>query len=529
MRWSIWLGVLMIAACARVPHSDPVTVKKQNLYGEVLRSNMEAYVGDLQSSINDLKKGIEKNPGSAYLHYSLAERYAENQKLEEAVLELDVALKLRPDWTPAQFLLARLYQAQKDHVKARSLLEQIVRREPNHVEVQLQLAIETAELGQLDLSVARLRRLIEKEPQAIMAYYYLGSIQAGYLKKPQEALKTYQKILEWEPGNLQVRMAIAQIYLDAGKLPEALEQLLEIESQNATDLSVQLQIAQIYYELGKPDEAIARFEKILAVNPSADRIRYYLGLLYEKKPDPDRAIAQWQAIPSGSALYKDAQLHTAFLLRQKKEMKEAIDRLNRAIVLQPAISEFYEFLSLLWEESDNIDKAASTLKRGISELPKSERLYFNLGVLYDKYLKKKEESLAMMREVLKINPDNASALNYIGYTYAEQGVRLDEALSLVEKAVALKPADGFILDSLGWVWFQKGDLIKAQQYLEKALKLSPEEPAVNEHLGDLYLKKNNRTKALYYYRRADEFGKKSAEQSREETQRVEKKILDLAP
>jgi tetratricopeptide (TPR) repeat protein len=107
-----------------------------------------------------------------------------------------------------------------------------------------------------------------------------------------------------------------------------------------------------------------------------------------------------------------------------------------------------------------------------------------------------------MKVILEINPDHADSLNYIGYTYAEQGIKLDEAMNLIQRALELKPNSGYIIDSLGWVYFQKGLYDEAANHLEKAAKLTPNDPTINEHLGDAYFRKKKYTNALEHYKRA---------------------------
>ena len=107
-----------------------------------------------------------------------------------------------------------------------------------------------------------------------------------------------------------------------------------------------------------------------------------------------------------------------------------------------------------------------------------------------------------MRKILDINPNHAEALNYIGYTYAEQGIKLDEAMSLIKKAMKLEPKSGYIVDSLGWVYFQKGVYDKALSYLEKAAELIPNDPTITEHLGDVYLMKKEYKTAFELYKKA---------------------------
>ena len=107
-----------------------------------------------------------------------------------------------------------------------------------------------------------------------------------------------------------------------------------------------------------------------------------------------------------------------------------------------------------------------------------------------------------MKKVISLDPKNANALNYLGYTYADLGQDLDEAERLIKEALKQKPDDGYITDSLGWVYYKKGLFSKAVTFLEKAASLEPEDPIILEHLGDAYLKDNQNQKALKFYKRS---------------------------
>jgi tetratricopeptide (TPR) repeat protein len=125
-------------------------------------------------------------------------------------------------------------------------------------------------------------------------------------------------------------------------------------------------------------------------------------------------------------------------------------------------------------------------------------MHFTLGVLYDD-IDEDEKSIEEMRTVIRLNPDHANALNYLGYTFAEKGINLDEAEKLIKKALSLKPDSGPMIDSLGWVYYKKGDFDRAVVELERAAKYIPEDPIVAEHLGDAYYKKGLKEKALKYF------------------------------
>jgi len=158
-------------------------------------------------------------------------------------------------------------------------------------------------------------------------------------------------------------------------------------------------------------------------------------------------------------------------------------------------------LASAYETKEEHDKAIKIIKEGLKINDKSVDLIFRLGVLLDKTGSNKL-CIEQMKKILEIEPNNADALNYIGYTYAEQGIKLDKALELIKKALKLKPESGYIIDSLGWVYYQKGSYDKAIHYLEKAADLTGDDPTINEHLGDAYLKKKEYEKALLYYEKA---------------------------
>ena len=129
--------------------------------------------------------------------------------------------------------------------------------------------------------------------------------------------------------------------------------------------------------------------------------------------------------------------------------------------------------------------------------------------------------MSTMRKVIELDPKHANALNYLGYTYADLGTNLDEAERLIKEALKYKPNDGYITDSLGWVYYKKGEFEKALQYLQKAVEIVPDDPIMLEHVGDAYLKLNNKSRALEYY-------KKSLQYKEKDKEKLEQKIREIS-
>jgi Flp pilus assembly protein TadD len=127
-----------------------------------------------------------------------------------------------------------------------------------------------------------------------------------------------------------------------------------------------------------------------------------------------------------------------------------------------------------------------------------------------------------MKKAIELNPQNAQALNYLGYTYAESGRNLDEAERLIKRALVVEPEDGFYVDSLGWVYYQKGEYKKAVEELERAVNITNNDPTITEHLGDAYRKMGKLKEASRQY---DDALKKS--QETDQQSRLKDKIQDL--
>jgi Flp pilus assembly protein TadD len=158
-------------------------------------------------------------------------------------------------------------------------------------------------------------------------------------------------------------------------------------------------------------------------------------------------------------------------------------------------------LSSLYEKSGDGPKSITVLKEALAKFPGDYKLTFALGALYHT-LGDEQQSIATMQMLLKENPDDATVLNFIGYTYVELGVQLDDAEKLIRKALSLKPDSGFILDSMGWLFYVKGNYKQSLAYLLRAVEKIPDDPVILEHLGDVYLQLGDKEQAREMYQRS---------------------------
>ena len=246
---------------------------------------------------------------------------------------------------------------------------------------------------------------------------------------------------------------------------------------------------------------------------------YIAGIAYYGKKDNLKALYHFKKVAPNSRFYEDAVIHASYILSENKQNEEAIELLSDAIDHDPDNAEFKYYLGTFYEDAEQYDRAEEFIRQAIDSDPDNPRYYFRLGVVYDKW-NKKEASMASMRKVIELDPKHANALNYLGYTYADLGTNLDEAERLIKEALKYKPNDGYITDSLGWVYYKKGEFEKALQYLQKAVEIVPDDPIMLEHLGDAYLKLDNKPQALKYYR-------KSLQHKEKDKEKLEQKIREI--
>lgn len=229
-----------------------------------------------------------------------------------------------------------------------------------------------------------------------------------------------------------------------------------------------------------------------------------LALIAYQESAYDTALKHLSYINAESEEFEEAVYLQTRIYKRQEERDKAITLLRKYISIQESRSPlFYALLSSLYQENGENLSATTLMEVAIAIYPDNLQLFFEYGLLLEKngmY----EEAVAKMQRVLELQPDHAEALNFIGYTWADRNIHLDQALQYITKAAALKPDNGFIIDSLGWVYFRLGNLEKAAEQLERSLELEPNDPHIYEHLGDVRLAQQKQEEALQAYKKAYE-------------------------
>lgn len=559
---------------------DPNNLEARRLLGRIyLRS-----LGDMQGgngSQNVLKLAIEQyeqiiklQPDSMDDHLLLGRLYRLNNDLQKAENEFKTAVKLQPGSEDAITTLAYLYNELGDSSRAAQVLASIP--DPaRSTKLYSALGYTYEQQKQYKSAIEAYRHAIELDRNNLDD---IRGLAQNLLNDGQTdaALEQYQVIADANPEDAQTYLQIAEIYRRQGKYDVALDHLKKAESMVQDSVEVPYKIATIYQAQGRYDEAIPVMKDLLAKSEKADgsysqgersnRAVFLerLGTIYRdagNNPSAVEIFRQLVALGGNDNIERGYQ-QIIDTWREAKEWQKATDVAKEAVqklpnsrglkmVLAAQLAdqgepdkalkdvrsllkgdaddrEIYITLSQMNTRLKRFDEAEKALTKAEDLSVKQddkEYVWFLRGSTYERQ-KRYSEAEQEFRKVLASDPQNAQALNYLGYMLADQNMKLDEALGMIKKAVDLDPANGAYLDSLGWAYFRLGKYETAEENLLKASQKINTDPTVQDHLGDLYQKTGRLKLAAQHWERAvNEWNRTiAAEVDQTDVARVQKKL-----
>src|SRR5690349_5923439 len=241
---------------------------------------------------------------------------------------------------------------------------------------------------------------------------------------------------------------------------------------------------------GGEDLALVYLQLALYLQPSHPLALLSLADLYESVKKPQMAIKVYERVPASSPLKRNAQIQLATDLDSADRSEEAIKILREVVASDPKDLEAIMALGNIERGRKKFGDCGETYSKGVAELkPGNEKAnsvwYYYRGICEERS-KQWPKAEADMRKALELQPDQPHVLNYLGYSWIDQGVNLDEGMKMIKRAVEQRPDDGYIVDSLGWAYYRIGNYEEAVKNLERAIDLKPEDPTINDHLGDAY-------------------------------------------
>ncbi|MCI0466629.1 MAG: tetratricopeptide repeat protein [Beijerinckiaceae bacterium] len=317
-----------------------------------------------------------------------------------------------------------------------------------------------------------------------------------------EAVRAYEDFDQRFPNNPIVSAALASV-----KSGTPVEPLVKSAEEGA---------AEVLYGLGaaggqQGDELWAmiylRLALYLAPHNSAAIIT--LGELYERTKQNEQAIDVYRTVREGDPLRTMAEIQTAQVLEAMGRPDEATKYLKRIVDENPGSEEALTALGSLQRAHKQYADAIETYSRALAKTAKPQKsgwvTYYFRGISYERE-KKWPQAQADLMQALALYPEQPLVLNYLGYSWVDQGVNLEEGFNMLQRAVELRPTDGYIVDSLGWAHYKLGRNDEALKQLERAIDLKPSDPVINDHLGDAYWRAGRKLEAHFQWNHARDLG-----------------------
>lgn len=459
-----------------------------------------AKMGNKREAVNWMERVVAVNPTDMSARSYLASLYLGLEQPDKAeAIYREILAKDAKDYDDRLYLGLMLAR-QKKFAEARVILEDLVKVNPAYAAAYPYLARIYQEKGENDKAGAAYEKGLEVEWTPLLAFEYANFLEKG--NKIDESLKVYRRILKEDETSEGLRSKIVAMLLKAERVPEAITELEALRPYAAEPIKVELNLGRLLYEQKRYDEALEHLRSALVINGGFDEARIIMAFCYDEQGKAEEASKVLSEVGPSSLFYEDATQMLVRLTSQARGGAAAEKFLrDRLADVTSRKASFYSALAALLREQKDYQRAEAVFEEALPIYPDNSELYLEYATLQSE-LGGGDKALAAMKKLLAIKPDDPYALNYIGYTMADRGENLPQALDYVQRALAARPEDGFVRDSLGWVLFKMGKFAEAAAELEKARMSEPDDATINEHLGDVYQKLGRSKEALAAWAKA---------------------------
>ena len=439
------------------------------------------YLGADQPALETALLWARNAPGDLDAQRAAAIQLARNGQYDESLVYMEKVLQGQGD---THFDFLALSAADTDENTRRGLLqsfERLLAKYPGNG----QLIFGKALLMQQDGNTEGALGLLEDNPpqEGEIAPILLRARLLAALDRGDEAMPLLEKNLKKIPDDKRLRLTYARMLVEQNRMDDAKVQFATLVQQYPDDDELRYSLALVCLEGKAWDEAYSYLQELVERGSHVDSARLNLGRIAEERGDPQAALDEYAQVGPGTD-FLPAQLRQADILIANGRADEASRRLAEARDVQPDYAiQLYLIEAETLANNDKTQSAWLVLQNAIKQNPDDLNLLYTRSMLAEK-----RNDLAQMekdlRAILAREPNNAMALNALGYTLSDRTTRFDEARVLIERAHQLNPEDPAVLDSLGWVNYRLGNLDDAERYLRSALERFPDHE-VAAHLGEV--------------------------------------------
>ena len=485
----------------KVTELDPKDIESWLMLGRLQRVNHNSVEAE-----KDYKTVLDQDAGNEEALTGLAMVYSEVGDTKNAIDMLRQVTSKDPN-PRTLAALASFYDQTRDFASAADTWRQALQMDPENSRIKRALAQDVFFTDHFDEALKLYNEIAAADPHDMQTQLRLSEIyrQKGDLAKARAALN---KAKDLDKDGLEARFEETYFFEAEGKPDDAIAALRAMlndtakknytDSEKNTRIMLLERLVGIYRNANRYNEAVEAFRQIPPLDPTAgSRASVEIIDTWRAAKDLNKAKEEADAALKKFPKERMVRLAHASLLADLGKTDDAVKELRAMLdgdkdrETQLAIAQVYEKGKRYAEMGKALD-AAETLSDTKQD---KETVMFMRGAMFER-MKLYDDAEAEFRKVLDADPENAGALNYLGYMLADRNVRLDEAQKLISKAVELDPQNGAYLDSLGWVYFRQNRLEEAADYLQKALQKISTDPTVHDHLGDVLFKQGKLREAI---------------------------------
>jgi tetratricopeptide (TPR) repeat protein len=439
------------------------------------------YLGADQAALDTSLIWAKNAPDDLEAQRAAAIQLARNGRYDESMVYMERVLQAKGD-THFDFLaLSAVETDAETRAGLQKSFDSLLVKHPDNG----QLIFGKALLMQQDGDAEGALKLLENNPpqNGEVAPVLLRARLLQSLNRGNEALPLLQKSIRQYPDDKRLGLTYARTLVEQNRMGEAKVQFARLVEQYPEDDELRFSLALVCLEGKAWDEAEGYLEELIERDSHVDSAHLNLGRIAEERNDPETALTQYALVGPGND-YLPAQLRQADILISHGRGAEASKKLAAARDAQPDFAiQLYLIEAETLSANNQTDRAWNVLQQALKQYPDDMNLLYSRAMLAEKRnnLEQMERDL---RAIIKREPDNAMALNALGYTLSDRTTRYAEAKALIQQAYDLNPDDPAVLDSLGWVNFRLGNLDEAERLLRQALERFPDQE-VAAHLGEV--------------------------------------------
>jgi tetratricopeptide (TPR) repeat protein len=458
-------------------------------------AHLAQYLGATEVAAQMAELWIELEPENSEPHFIYALALAEQGELDEAFAQMKLSANYggQAAYTAIAAQSLRFSQARQQVLLG--AIESSLTEQPNDIELLMAKSIvqQSSDKEAALITARQARAAAPGESQPVV----LEATLLQQMDRGEEAMELLRQSLTTHPDNRRMRLLYARL-LTQSDLPAAREQFEILSQQAPDDADLVFSLGLINRELNQYDDAERYFLQLLEMGQRESEAHYYLGLMAQETGQLEAAITHFKMVRPGQDFLPAMNQLAGIMLGQGKEAQLRRFYADQRRHYPQVAPDLYILEAEILVENQQAESALQLLAEALARYPDATNLLYTRSLVVEKQgdLPRAEADL---RRIIELEPDNASALNALGYILTNHTQRFEEATRLIEQALELSPNDPTVLDSMGWVKYRVGKLALALDYLQRAYDLYPD-TEIAAHLGEVLWQLDQQQQAIAVWR-----------------------------